>query len=212
LLPATGGEPEQLTKPPLGAGAPVCSPDGTKLAFGPRGHGRRGRRGPQTAGQSAGGHRPDRLPADGTGLLRTTCRQLCTKKNCRQVTERNWHADAARSPDVAKTWTVLLLNPRTSDGYGEELFNAALSGWGVPDAKDLLEPIDELVAKGIADVKRLAVAGYSYGGFMTCNLTSRDNRFVAAAVAGGVISDLTSMAGTSDDGHYLSMLELGGPP
>ncbi|MDX6252930.1 MAG: hypothetical protein QOF10_6290 [Kribbellaceae bacterium] len=112
---------------------------------------------------------------------------------------------------AAEGWSVLLLNPRASDGYGEEFFNAALSGWGVADAKDFLEPLDELVAEGIADAQRLAVAGYSYGGFMTCYLTSRDNRF-AAAVAGGVISDLTSMAGTSDAGHYLSTLELGGLP
>ena len=33
LLPAGGGEPEQLTTLPLGAGAPVWSPDGTKIAF-----------------------------------------------------------------------------------------------------------------------------------------------------------------------------------
>ena len=53
--------------------------------------------------------------------------------------------------------------------------------------------------KGIADPERLAVTGYSYGGYMTCYLTSRDDRF-AAAVAGGVVSDLVSMGGTSDDG------------
>ena len=111
---------------------------------------------------------------------------------------------------VARGWAVLLLNPRGSDGYGEEFYNAALGAWGTADAKDFLEPIDELVAEGIADPQRLAVAGYSYGGFMTCYLTSRDDRF-AAAVAGGVVSDLTSMAGTSDGGHFLSAYELDGP-
>ncbi len=45
---------------------------------------------------------------------------------------------------------------------------------------------------------------------MTCYLTSRDDRF-AAAVAGGVVSDLVSMSGTSDAGHFLSELELGAP-
>ena len=45
---------------------------------------------------------------------------------------------------------------------------------------------------------------------MTCYLTGRDDRF-AAAVAGGVVSDLVSMTGTSDAGHYLGELELGGP-
>lgn len=108
---------------------------------------------------------------------------------------------------AAQGWTVLLLNPRGSDGYGEQFFNAALGAWGTADARDFLEPLDELVAEGIADADRLAVAGYSYGGFMTCYLTSRDDRF-AAAVTGGVVSDLTSMAGTSDMGHFLDVYEL----
>ncbi len=49
------------------------------------------------------------------------------------------------------------------------------------------------------------------GGFMTCYLTSRDSRF-AAAVAGGVVADLVSMAGTSDAGHFLSEYELASQP
>ncbi|WP_112239711.1 serine hydrolase [Kribbella monticola] len=111
---------------------------------------------------------------------------------------------------AARGWTVFLVNPRGSDGYGEQFFNAALGAWGTSDAKDFLEPLDELVAEGIADPARLAVAGYSYGGYMTCYLTSRDDRF-AAAVTGGVVSDLTSMAGTSDLGHFLGVYELNGP-
>ncbi|MCX2951185.1 serine hydrolase [Lentzea sp. NEAU-D7] len=106
-------------------------------------------------------------------------------------------------------WTVLLLNPRGSDGYGEAFYQAALGAWGKADAKDFLEPLDQLVAEGLAAPARLTVTGYSYGGYMTCYLTSRDTRF-AAAVAGGVVSDLTSMAGTSDGGHYVTELELGG--
>jgi dipeptidyl aminopeptidase/acylaminoacyl peptidase len=104
-------------------------------------------------------------------------------------------------------WAILLVNPRASDGYGEQFFTAAQGAWGEADAKDFLEPVDQLVAAGIADPRRLAVTGYSYGGFMTCYLTSRDDRF-AAAVAGGLVSDLHSMAGSSDDGHFLSEYEL----
>jgi CubicO group peptidase (beta-lactamase class C family)/dienelactone hydrolase len=112
---------------------------------------------------------------------------------------------------VDRGWTILVLNPRGSDGYGEQFYDGVRGAWGEADAKDFLEPIDQLVAEGIADPKRLAITGYSYGGYMTCFLTSRDDRF-AAAVAGGVVADLTSMAGTSDFGHFLSEYELGGPP
>jgi len=109
---------------------------------------------------------------------------------------------------AARGWTVLLVNPRASDGYGEAFYTAAVGAWGVADAKDFLEPIEELVAEGIADPARLAVTGYSYGGYMTCYLTSRDSRF-AAAVAGGAACDLTSMAGTSDAARELSDWEWG---
>ncbi|MFE4196804.1 S9 family peptidase [Paenarthrobacter sp. NPDC056912] len=111
---------------------------------------------------------------------------------------------------AARGWTVLLLNVRGSDGYGEQFYKAALGRWGIADAPDFLEPLDQLVAEGVADPDRLAVTGYSYGGYMACYLTSRDQRF-AAAVAGGVVSDLRSLAGTSDSGQFLSDRELGAP-
>jgi dipeptidyl aminopeptidase/acylaminoacyl peptidase/CubicO group peptidase (beta-lactamase class C family) len=112
---------------------------------------------------------------------------------------------------VARGWTVLLINPRGSDGYGESFYTAVFGAWGEADAKDFLEPIDQLVSDGIADASRLAVTGYSYGGFMTCYLTSTDTRF-AAAVTGGVVADLVSLGGTSDDAHFVSDLELGAMP
>jgi dipeptidyl aminopeptidase/acylaminoacyl peptidase len=111
---------------------------------------------------------------------------------------------------ASRGWTILLVNPRASDGYGLHFFTDAQGAWGEADARDFLEPVDQLVAAGIADPARLAVTGYSYGGFMTCYLTSRDDRF-AAAVAGGVVSDLRSMAGSSDAGHFLAEYELAVP-
>ena len=112
---------------------------------------------------------------------------------------------------VDRGWAVLLVNPRGSDGYGEAFYDGVQAAWGVADAPDFLEPLDQLVAEGFADPDRLAVAGYSYGGFMACWLTGHDDRF-AAAVAGGPVSDLVSMGGTSDDSHFLSVYELGGTP
>jgi dipeptidyl aminopeptidase/acylaminoacyl peptidase/CubicO group peptidase (beta-lactamase class C family) len=112
---------------------------------------------------------------------------------------------------VARGWTVLLLNVRGSDGYGQAFFTAARSAWGEADAQDFLEPIDALVGEGVADPDRLAVTGYSYGGYMTCYLTGHDDRF-AAAVAGGVVSDLAAQSGTSDYGQFLGTHELDGMP
>jgi dipeptidyl aminopeptidase/acylaminoacyl peptidase len=112
---------------------------------------------------------------------------------------------------VSRGWAVLLVNPRGSDGYGEAFFDGVNGAWGVADADDFLEPLDDLVAEGVADPDRLAVTGYSYGGFMTAWLTGHDQRF-KAGVAGGIVSDMVSMYGTADDGVCLSAYELGGAP
>jgi len=111
---------------------------------------------------------------------------------------------------VAAGWSVLLVNPRGSDGYGLDFFTGAAGHWGTADERDFLDPVDQLVDEGVADPARLALTGYSYGGYMTCWLTSRTDRF-AAAVAGGVVADLFSMAGTSDAGYFLGGVEWPDP-
>ncbi|GAA0951086.1 S9 family peptidase [Nonomuraea longicatena] len=110
---------------------------------------------------------------------------------------------------AARGWTVLTLNPRASDGYGEDFYTATRGAWGLADEQDFLTAVDELVADGTADPDRLAVTGYSYGGYMTCWLTSRTGRF-RAAIPGGCVSDLTSLSGTSDAGLLLKTYEYPG--
>jgi dipeptidyl aminopeptidase/acylaminoacyl peptidase len=112
---------------------------------------------------------------------------------------------------AAAGWTVLLANPRGSDGYGESFYRAVSGTWGISDRDDFMAAVDTLVAEGLADSGRLAVGGYSYGGYTTCWLTTQTDRF-AAAVAGGCVSDLRSMAGTSDVGHFLGQREVGDLP
>lgn len=111
---------------------------------------------------------------------------------------------------AAQGWNVLTLNPRASDGYGEAFFTATVGRWGEADENDFLEPLDELVQQGVADGNRLSVTGYSYGGFMTCWLTSHTQRF-STAVAGGLVCDHHAMRASSDMGGYLRDREIGGP-
>ncbi|SDK47095.1 S9 family peptidase [Nonomuraea jiangxiensis] len=110
---------------------------------------------------------------------------------------------------AARGWTVLTVNPRASDGYGEDFYTAAIGAWGLADAQDLLAPIDALIADGVADPERLAVTGYSYGGYMSCWLSATTDRF-KAAIPGGCVSDLASMGGTADLGLLLKEHECRG--
>ena len=96
-------------------------------------------------------------------------------------------------------WTVLLLDPRGSDGYGSAHLTANLGSWGHGDACDILDPTAELIRNGEVDPSRAVVTGYSYGGFLTCWLSTVSHPF-SAAIVGGCVSDgasmLTSMSAT----------------
>lgn len=109
---------------------------------------------------------------------------------------------------AAQGWTILVLNIRGSDGYGEAYYQAVVGAWGEADERDVLEPVATLVDEGLVDPARIALTGYSYGGFMSCWLSARSEIF-AAVVPGGVVTDLRSMAGTSDEGQAITHLEVG---
>jgi len=112
---------------------------------------------------------------------------------------------------AAAGWTILTLNPRGSDGYGEQFFTALLTdGWGRADASDFVAAVDALIADDGIDPRRVAVTGYSYGGYMSNWLTACTDRFVAA-VSGGCVTNLMSMA-AADIGPMLDAHELGATP
>ena len=96
-------------------------------------------------------------------------------------------------------WAILYINPRGSGGYGEEFATHIRNAWGESDFPDFMRAVDEVVERGVADPDRLAVTGYSYGGYMTNWIVGHTGRF-KAAIAGGCVSNLVSFYGTSDIG------------
>lgn len=108
-------------------------------------------------------------------------------------------------------WTIAFVNPRGSDGYGEEFYRGVTGGWGRFDTGDFTSVVEELVAERMVDPERVAVTGYSYGGFMSCWLTAQTTYF-SAAVAGGSLVDHSSTFGTSDVGWGIGVREVGSTP
>ena len=62
-------------------------------------------------------------------------------------------------------YRVLLPNIRGSCGYGRDWIKPIQGKWGGPDADDLLTSLDWAIDSGIADPKRVASMGLSYGGW-----------------------------------------------
>jgi len=108
-------------------------------------------------------------------------------------------------------WTVLLLNARGSDGYGESFARKIVGAWGDADAADFLDAADQLTEDGVVDGVRLAVTGYSYGGFMANYLTAISDR-ISSSVSGGSIVDFVTLFGTSDMGWSMCEYDIGVRP
>ena len=103
---------------------------------------------------------------------------------------------------AARGYAVLRANPRGSGGYGRAFRFANMNDWGGKDYQDLMAGVDHVISMGVADPNRMAVMGWSYGGFMTSWVVTHTHRFKAAAVGAGV-TNLWSFTGTSDIPGFL---------
>jgi len=110
---------------------------------------------------------------------------------------------------ASRGWAVLLLNPTGSSSYGRAFAYGIHGRWGEADLAEQLAAVDALVADGVADPARLAVSGYSYGGFMTAWTITHTDRF-RAAVVGAPVMNLESFYGTSDIGPWFGSWQVGG--
>jgi dipeptidyl aminopeptidase/acylaminoacyl peptidase len=64
-------------------------------------------------------------------------------------------------------YAVLQVNFRGSAGYGKDFLNAGNREWAGKMHNDLLDAVDWMVKEGIADAKKIAIMGGSYGGYAT---------------------------------------------
>ena len=108
---------------------------------------------------------------------------------------------------AARGWAVLALNPSGSGSYGAQFMQTLRGRWGEYDLPEQQAAIDALVQEGIADPERLAVTGYSYGGYMTSWVVGHTDRF-KAAVIGAPVTNLESFYGTSDIGRWFGAGEM----
>ncbi|MCW8982117.1 MAG: S9 family peptidase [Altibacter sp.] len=89
---------------------------------------------------------------------------------------------------AAEGYAVFYPNPRGSTSYGEEFGNLLFNNYPGEDYNDVMDGVDELIKKGIADENRLYVTGGSAGGIMTAWIIGKNNRFKAAVVAKPVMN------------------------
>jgi dipeptidyl aminopeptidase/acylaminoacyl peptidase len=103
---------------------------------------------------------------------------------------------------AARGYAVLRPNPRGSGAYGKQFRFGNYNDWGGKDYEDDQTGVDKVIAMGVADPDRLAIMGWSYGGFMTSWTITQTHRFKAAVIGAGV-TNLWSFTGTADIPGFL---------
>lgn len=97
----------------------------------------------------------------------------------------DWRFNFESQLFAAQGYVVVMPNPRGSWGYGQAFTEALVGDWGGIDYGDVMAAMDFAIGKGWVDGDRMAVYGWSYGGFMTNRIITRTDRFKAAISGAG---------------------------
>ena len=98
---------------------------------------------------------------------------------------------------AGKGYVVLQPEYRGSTGYGSDFLSAIYQHFGDRAYRDVDSATDFAVEQGWADPNRLAIFGWSAGGFMTSWTVTQTHRY-KAAIEGAGITDWLSFIPTSD--------------
>lgn len=79
-------------------------------------------------------------------------------------------------------------NPRGSSSYGDDFLRALMGDVGGGEFDDLMTGVDQLIERGVADPKQLALRGWSWGGILGAWTITHTDRFAAAAL-GAMVGD-----------------------
>ena len=91
-------------------------------------------------------------------------------------------------------YAVLQMNFRGSTGYGKKFWEASFREWGLKMQDDISDGVKWLVDQGIADPKKVAIYGGSYGGYATlAGITFSPDLYACAVDYVGVSNMFTFM-------------------
>ena len=123
-----------------------------------------------------------------------------------------WYRDAwGYNPEAQwlanRGYACLQVNFRGSTGYGKDFLNAGDREWGGKMHDDLVDAVAWAVDQGIADPKRVAIMGGSYGGYATLVGATFTPDLFACAVAAAAPSNLVTFIETVPP-YWSSMLSV----
>lgn len=109
------------------------------------------------------------------------------------IARDSWQFDFVRAFLVNRGYAVLQMNFRGSSGYGSKWFYDAHQDWGGLTYADITDATRWAIAEGIADPKRIAIVGWSFGGYAALLGAARDSDLYRCAISIAGISDLNQL-------------------
>ncbi len=91
---------------------------------------------------------------------------------------------------ATRGYAVLQPNFRGSTGFGFEYYTAGNKQWGYKMQDDVDDGIRHLIEQGIADPERLAIFGWSYGGYSAMVGSMREPNLYRCAIPGAGVSSM----------------------
>ena len=113
---------------------------------------------------------------------------------------------------ASKGYAVLCPNYRGSTSHGEDFVAHSRGGVGTKDYDDIISMLNAAIQRGFVDPDRVAIIGYSQGGFLSYLAVTRPDFRFRAAVCGGGITDWDMLTMSSDFPTLQSELAPGGAP
>ncbi len=104
----------------------------------------------------------------------------------------------------ARGWALLSVNYRGSTGYGDRFLTDLIGHKNDLDVKDILSGVDAMVERKIADPDKMAVMGWSNGGYLTDCLIAQTDRFKAASSGAGVFDTVYQWLAEDTPGHVIN--------
>ncbi len=123
-----------------------------------------------------------------------------------------WGWDAQAQFLASRGYAVLEPEFRGSTGYGDKHYRAGWKQWGLAMQNDIADGTRWAIAQGIADPKRICIAGASYGGYATLMGLVNDPDLYQCGINWVGVTDINLMYKWTPDGDLSSGYRQYGMP
>jgi acetyl esterase/lipase len=116
--------------------------------------------------------------------------------------ELDWDISGWVQYFASRGYAVLQPQFRGSEGWGQKLWRAGDGEWGGKMQDDKDDGVKWLVDQHIADPARVAIFGYSYGGYAALAASIRPNGLYQCAISGAGAGDLAAISEATFDNRF----------